>query len=108
QVVEHEALTLDLRRHHSIRGVRAEASAALAEISTRLGNREIRYHHRPRFDRDIDEEHELAHLLAFIEDLLVHDHYEITYFAILVLGEFRDRHFEHRDNRVRAVEVQHV
>src|SRR5262245_44965753 len=33
---------------------------------------------------------------------------KITYFAILVLGEFRDRHFEHRENRVRAVEGQHV
>src|SRR5262249_11018643 len=55
-----------------------------------------------------DEEHELARFLAFIEDLLAHDHHEITYFAILVLGEFRDRHFEHREDRVRPVEGQHV
>src|SRR6516165_8347208 len=39
---------------------------------------------------------------------IVHDHHEITYLAGLVLGEFRDRHFEHRENRVRAVEGQHV
>src|SRR5262249_16592251 len=101
-------LLVEHRRHALIRGMRAEASPTLAEISARLGHREIRHHHRPRFGRDIDEEHELARFLAFIEDLLVHDHHEITYFAILVLGEFRDRHFEHRENRVRAVEGQHV
>jgi hypothetical protein len=101
-------LLVEHRRHALIRGVRAEASAALAEISARFGHREIRHHHRPRFDRDVDEEHELARFLAFIEDLLVHDHHEVAYFAILVLGEFRDRHFQHRENRVRAIEGQHI
>src|SRR5262249_5849951 len=67
-----------------------------------------RHRHRPRFDRDVDEEYELARFLAFIENLLVHDHHEVTYFAVFVLGEFRDGHLQHRENRVRAIEGQHV
>ena len=88
--------------------MRAEPAAALAEIPARFGHEEIRYHHRPRFDCHVYEEHELARFLAFIENLLVHDHHEITHLAVLVLGEFGNRHLRHRENRVRAVERHHV
>src|SRR5260370_18716685 len=86
----------------------AETSTALAEISAGLGYKEIRPHHRSRFYCHVEEEDELARFLAFIENLLVHDHHEVPDLAVLVLGEFRDRHLRHRENRVRAVEWQHV
>src|SRR5262249_57480146 len=88
--------------------MRAEAPAPLAEMSVRLGYIEIRNHHRFRFNRHIDEEHYLSHFLAFIENLLIHDHDEVPDLTVLVLGKFRNRHVRHREDRVRAVEWQHV
>jgi hypothetical protein len=41
------------RCHAFIRGMRPETPAALAEISARFGDHEIRHHHRLCFDRDI-------------------------------------------------------
>src|SRR5258708_26964097 len=86
----------------------AETSTTLAEISAGLGYKEIRHHHRSQFYCHVDEEHELARFLAFVENLLVHDHHEVTDLAVLVLGEFRNRHVWHRENGVRAVERQQV
>src|SRR5260221_7189185 len=86
----------------------AETSTTLAEISAGLGYKEIRHHHRSQFYCHVDEEHELARFLAFIENLLVHDHHEVPDLAVLVLGEFRDRHLRHRENRVGAIKRQHV
>src|SRR5262249_20557998 len=96
------------RRHALVRRMCAETSTPLAEISVRLRHEEIRDHHRFRFNRHIDEEHYLSRLLAFIENLLVHDHQEYEYLAVLVLSIFPDRHVRHREDRVRAVERQHV
>src|SRR5262249_13131181 len=88
--------------------MRPETPAALAEISARFGNHEIRHHHRLCFGRDIGKEHELARLLTFIENLLVHGHHEVPDLAVLVFDKFRDRHLRNRKNRVGAIKRQHV
>src|SRR5215467_11177706 len=48
-------LLIEYRRHAFVARVRAEAAAATAEISAALGHVEIRYDHRFRLDRCIDE-----------------------------------------------------
>src|SRR5882762_9660478 len=85
-----------------VRGVRAEASAAAAEVPAFLGHGPARHADRPRLVGDVDEDDHLAGLLALVaEGFAGHDD-EIALARILVLREFRDLHAEHRKARVRA------
>src|SRR3954447_14217073 len=88
--------------------MRAEPAAALAEVSARLRDGEIRNHHGLRLDRHIDEPYDLTLLQALVADLLVHDHDNVPDLAVLVLGEFRNRHLQHREYGVRTVERKHL
>src|SRR6476659_10780629 len=88
--------------------MRAEPAAALAEVSARLWDGEIRDHHGLGLDRHIDEPHDLALFLALVADLLVHDHHYVPDPAVLVLGEFRNRHLQHREDSVRTVERKYL
>ena len=44
---------------------------------------------------------------AFVQDRLVDDHDDVAALAVLVLGEFGDRHVQHRKGGVGAVEGRH-
>ena len=101
---ERHLLVVD-RRHAFVRGMRAEPPAALAEIAARLRHGVARDHHRAVLDGDVGEPHHLPRLGAFVEDRLVDDHHDVAGLAVLVLGEFGDRHVQHRKRRVRAVEA---
>src|SRR6266581_4696045 len=98
---EHDALVI----HGSealVRGVRAEAPAAAAEVAALLGHGPARHSDRPRFVGDVDEDDHLARLLALVaEGFAGHDD-EIARARLLVLRELRDLHAEHREGGVRA------
>src|SRR5207245_11332461 len=85
-----------------VRGVRAEAPAAAAEVAATLWHGPARHADRPSLVRDVDEDDHLACLLALVaEGFAGHDD-EISLARVLVLGEFRDLHAEHGKRCVRA------
>ena len=100
-------LLVEDRRHALVRGMRAEAAAALAEVAARLRHGPARDHHRPVLDRDVGEPDHLPGLVAFVQDRLVDDHDDVARLALLVVGELRDRHLQHRESRMRAVPGRH-
>src|SRR5438094_3098654 len=98
---EHDALVI----HGSealVRGVRAEAPAAAAEVAASLGHGPARHADRPRLVGDVDEDDHLARLLALVaEGFASHDD-EIAPARVLVLRELGDLHAEQRKAGVRA------
>src|SRR6266850_2667434 len=105
---EHVALGIH-RRLVLVRRVRAEAAAARAEVAARLGNGEGRDDHRGLLVGRVDDPYHLAWLGALVGERFVHRDDDVALAAVLVLGEFRDLHAEHRErgmHAVRDVEVQ--
>src|SRR5215470_5353519 len=79
---KHQSLVVD-RRHVLVGGVRTEPAAAAAKATRGLRHTPGRYRRGVALDRDVDEPHELARFLAFIQDLLVGDDDEVSHLADL-------------------------
>src|SRR5437763_3453950 len=91
------------RRLVLVRRMRAETAAARAEVAAR-------FRHRIGGDADrrflvgrIDHPDHLPRLRAFVGERLVDDDDDVALAAVLVLGELRHLHAEHRQRRVGAV-----
>ena len=89
-------LLVENRRHALVGRMRAEPPSPFAERPARLRHRIARDHHRAVLDGDIGEPDHLPRLGAFIEDRFIDHHHDVARFAVLVVSEFGDRHFQHR------------
>ncbi len=98
---EHDALVIH-RGEALVRGMRAEAPAAAAEVAALLGHGPARHADRPRFIGDVDENDHLARLLALVSERFPCHCDDVALARLAVLGELRDLHAQDGKRGVRA------
>src|SRR4029077_8569096 len=80
----------------------AEAATLRAEIAASLSHIEIGHRERSGFRCDVDKEHHVPVLTAFVLGRLCTDYDKIGSFSFFHLREFGNRHPQHRKSRMRA------